>query len=69
MLQDTTKIERDLPDLHIPPIKDSIVHVFERMKVALIAAGKFPPPPAKAPRAAPAVTAAAPAAAGSTGSC
>ena len=52
--QDTTKIEAALPDIVIPRIKDSIVHVFERMRDGLIAAGKFPPPPAKAPRAAPA---------------
>jgi len=47
---DTTKLQEALPDIRIPPIQESIHEVFHRMKKALIAAGKFPPPLAKPPR-------------------
>jgi hypothetical protein len=50
VLQDTTKLVRDLPDVRIPSVQESIEAVFTRMRAGLVAAGKFPPPPAKAPR-------------------
>lgn len=46
---DTTKIEAAVPG--IKPIEEAIIGVFERMKANMIAAGAYPPPPAKAPRA------------------
>lgn len=47
---DTSKIVAALPDVHIPSISESITSVFIRMKAALLAEGRFPPPAAKKAR-------------------
>lgn len=46
---DTAKLEKALPDVPIPHVKDSIEKVFERMAENLKAEGCFPPPPRKGP--------------------
>lgn len=47
---DASKLVRALPDLEIPPIRESIVRVFRRMREHLLCAGPFPPVLAKGPR-------------------
>jgi 3,5-epimerase/4-reductase len=47
---DTDKLEEALPDIRVPPVREAIVGVFQRMRENLKAAGAMPAP--RGPRAA-----------------
>jgi hypothetical protein len=48
---DVSKLQAALPDVPIPEVHESMRRVFQRMRDNLVAAGTFPPPPRKAPKA------------------
>ena len=48
---DVAKLQAAVPDMVIPSAPEAIKGVFERMKANLVAAGTFPPPPRKGPKA------------------